>query len=303
MPCFRPMQVYRSRFENKSGKRGLVFNETEGLAGSGFLIACRQCVGCRLEKSRQWAIRCVHEAQLHEDNCYITLTFNDENLPVNGSLDVKYYQDFMKRLRFHYRPKIIRYFHCGEYGEDYGRPHYHACLFGHDFEDKHLYTVRDGIPLYTSATLDKIWSHGFSTIGAVTFQSAAYVARYVMKKITGDQAEEHYKSLDPETGEIFDLAPEYTTMSRRPGIGAGWYALFKSEVYPFDEIIMNEQAMQPPKFYDSRLEVEDLQAHTAIKASRVEKAKAHKHDQTPERLRTRETVKLAQVSQLKRNIK
>lgn len=210
----------------------------------------------------------------------------------------------MKRLRFSYLPKKIRYFHCGEYGEDYGRPHYHACLFGIAFPDRqYLKMSPSGYRIYTSATLEKYWTFGFSSLGNVTFESAAYVARYIMKKVTGDKAEKHYEALDPETGEIHKLKPEYTTMSRRPGIGADWYSKFKSEVYPSDEIILDAKRMRPPKFYDGRLELEDPQLHQRIKKLRLREAAKHKEDQTPERLAVRETVKLAQTTNLKRKIK
>ena len=152
------------------------------------MVPCGQCIGCRLERSRQWAIRCVHEASLHTDNCFITLTYSPDCLPSDGSLNHDDFQKFFKRLRKHIAPKKIRYYMCGEYGEDLqqpsklGRPHFHACLFGLDFDDKQLYIVRDDVKLYTSATLEKIWGKGFVTIGDVTFESAAYVARYIAKK-------------------------------------------------------------------------------------------------------------------------
>ena len=133
MPCYSPIQVKWS-FE----KDDLVFasNLSEkkdfSLHSCGFKIPCRNCVGCRLEHSRQWAMRCTHEAQLHSDNCFITLTYDNAHLPSDFSLDKKHFSDFMKRYRKKFGPNI-RYFHCGEYGSKFGRPHYHACIFNHDF--------------------------------------------------------------------------------------------------------------------------------------------------------------------------
>ena len=165
-------------------------------------LPCGQCVGCRLERSRQWAIRCMHEAQMHEDNCFITLTFNPESLDDRSnpwSLDVRDFQLFMKRLRKKYGAGI-RFYHCGEYGELNKRPHYHACIFGFDFPDKRLWKVTNsGHRLYISESLDELWPFGFCTIGNVTFESAAYVARYIMKKVNGDAAADHYEWIDEDT--------------------------------------------------------------------------------------------------------
>ncbi|AXL15256.1 replication initiator protein [Microviridae sp.] len=244
-------------------------------------------------------MRCYHEASLYEDNCFITLTYDDEHLPPGGTLIKHHYQDFMKRLRWTFRPRRIRFFHCGEYGEKFERPHYHACIFNLDMPDKRLYSERDGVPLYTSELLDSLWGHGFTTVGDVTFESAAYVARYVMKKITGEQAAEHYETFDENTGEIFQKQPEYVTMSRRPGIGKGWLEKYKAEVFPSDTVLINGKLVKPPKFYDNQLPEDEL---TDIKDVRKLNAKQHADNNTTVRLRTRETVKKAQLGNLRRTL-
>ena len=246
MPCYSPIKGYRSKVLSPNGKRTIVFKPNLGFVDPPVLVPCGQCCGCRLERSRQWAIRCTHEASLHENNCFITLTFNDDNLPSDKSLDVRHFQLFMKRLRKQFGSNI-RYYHCGEYGEKFRRPHYHACIFNFDFPDKKIFKISNGHNLYTSVILSEIWPYGFSLIGDVTFQSAAYVARYIMKKVTGDLAKDHYEYIDPDTGEIINLKPEYTTMSRRPGLGKGWFEKYKSDVYPDDFVILNGKKMKPPK--------------------------------------------------------
>lgn len=263
-------------------------------------LPCGQCVGCRLERSRQWAMRCYHEASLFEHNCFITLTFNSQHLPEDMSLDVRDWQLFMKKLRKKYGSGI-RFFHCGEYGSHKGRPHYHACLFNFDFPDKKLWQIKNGYPLYRSPSLEELWPYGYSTIGEVTFESAAYVARYIMKKITGEAAEEHYQYVDPETGEIFDRKPEYTTMSRRPGIGKKWFEQFASDVYPSDFVVVNGKKLKPPKYYDGLFEVEDPDAFNKIKGERRKSAKQHIDNNTPERLIIRERVQLNKLARLERN--
>jgi len=290
MPCYHPLKGYRARHQNQSGKRSVVFKAKDGFTDLPVTINCGQCIGCRLERSRQWAIRCVHEAQLNTDNSFITLTYDNKNIPRGGTLKKEHFQKFMKRLRFKLRPKIIRYYHCGEYGENTARPHYHALIFNHAFPDKIQYSINDGNPLYISEELNKLWTYGFSTIGELNFDTAAYVARYVLKKVNGPMAEEHYQSLDPETGELSKIEPEYTTMSRRPGIGSRWYDKYKSEVYPNDDVIINGKKMKPPRYYDGLYEKEAETDYGIIVKKRKIKAKKYKDNQTPERLKVRENV-------------
>ena len=293
MGCYHPIDAWRSAKVGVSGKQMITFNSREAV-GFGLKLPCGQCIGCRLERSRQWAMRCVHEASLYETNCFLTLTYSDENLPEGGTLVKKHFQDFMKRLRSRFSDSAIRFFHCGEYGSKFGRPHYHACLFNFDFLDKELYKNVAGIPLYTSADLDSLWKFGFSTVGAVTFESAAYVARYIMKKVTGEKAALHYKRVDLATGEVSDLLPEYTTMSRRPGIGREWYERYREDVFPDDEVVLRGRFMNPPRYYDSLYEIEDPEAYSRLKAERFVAMQCMKDDLTPERLRVRE--KCAELS-------
>lgn len=302
MPCYHPITGYRSRTLNESGKRSIVFKATDGFIDLPVTIPCGRCIGCKLERSRQWAIRCMHEASLHEDNSFITLTYNNKYLPADGSLNKKHFQDFIKRLRKSLPEKKIRYFHCGEYGPENWRPHYHACLFGHDFVPKTHWQTNNNQKLYISPELQKLWHYGFSSIGTVTFDSAAYVARYIMKKITGDKAQKHYEHVDTETGEVTQLLPEYTTMSRNPGIGRGWYDKYKSEVYPSDFIVIRGVKMKPPKFYEKMYELEEEDDHLDLKKNRTTLARRRAGDNTTARLRTREDVKRAQLKQLPRKL-
>lgn len=291
MPCYHPLTGYRSKDLNPSGKRSIVFNPGPSASFSGIpqKLPCGQCIGCRLERSRQWAIRCVHEAQLHEHNSFLTLTYSDEKLPPDGSLQVADFQKFMKRLRKHFTGKKVRYFHCGEYGEKYGRPHYHACLFGLDFDDKSVWKEHNGQRYYVSKTLADLWPHGHSTIGAVTFESAAYVARYITKKVTGDRAEKFYEG----------RKPEYVTMSRRPGIAATWFEKFKSDVFPRDEVVVRGKRMPPPRFYLQKLSAAELEA---VKLRRHQNAAdGMSADNSHVRLVIREEVHELKAEQLKRS--
>ncbi len=303
MACYHPITAWRSKQLNPTGKRSLVFQIKDAIDDDPVVIPCGQCVGCRLERSRQWAIRCVHEASLYDSNCFITLTYNDDCLPSDRSLDVREFQLFMKRLRKKYGSKI-RFFHCGEYGEQYGRPHYHACLFNFDFPDKELWkTTKTGDRLYTSESLQALWPFGYSTIGDVTFESAAYVARYIMKKVTGEKADDHYVSVDKSTGEVLGKRkPEYTTMSRRPGLGKAWLERFNADVYPGDFVVLNGKKMRPPKYYDAQLQASDPYLFEQLKDNRELLSYEHIDNCTPDRLLVRETVQLARLKNLPREL-
>ena len=209
--------------------------------GRFIVLPCGQCMACRLNKSRDWATRCVLEAKMHTDNCFITLTYDDEHLPSDYGLQKQDFTNFIKRLRKNTGAKI-RYYAAGEYGDLYSRPHYHACLFGWKPDDLVLFSVRNGINLYLSETLLKAWQYkGYVTVGDVTFESAAYVARYVTKKITGDRADEHYQGRQPE----------YTVMSRRPGIAASFFEKYSTDIYGKDFLVIRDQIKcKPPKYFD-----------------------------------------------------
>lgn len=296
MPCYHPLTAYR----NSEARGGITFSAATGTIP--LKIPCNQCIGCRLERSRQWAMRCVHEASLHKDNSFITLTYNDQHIPPTGTLVIKHFQDFMKRLRKSQPNTRIRYYHCGEYGDLNRRPHYHALLFGFQFPDLELFQTKKGNKIYTSATLEKLWTFGFSTIGALTFESAAYCARYVMKKKTGKQAPAYYRNIDKTTGEYWDIIPEYNTMSRRPGIAHDWYQLYKNDAYPSDFITLRGKKMKPPKYYDRLFEHDAPQTMQLIKEARMASAKLRAKDNTPARLLVRENVKKAQIASFSRKL-
>lgn len=317
MPCYFPMEGWRSLEVNPSGKRSIVFNPKQGFADMPITVPCGSCIGCRLERSRQWAVRCVHEASLYQNNSFITLTYRPENLPETGSLQFIDFQKFMKRLRKQvadgaskYRNVLladssnIRYFHCGEYGERLSRPHYHACLFGLDFGDKKVCSRnrRTGMIYYTSKSLEEIWGKGFVQVGEMNFETAAYAARYVTKKVTGKDAFEYYNKIDKETGEILEeKRPEYVTMSRRPGIGKGWLNKYESDVFPRDEVVMRGKMMKPPKYYLGQYEIASPDDYARLKGKRKELAKEKKKDNTAERLAVKRQVKEYKYKQLIRS--
>lgn len=247
---------------------------------------------------------------MHRKNSFITLTYDNEHLPEGGTLNHQHFQEFMKRLRKRKEVKKmtsnLRFFMCGEYGEKTRRPHYHACLFGFDFPDKWLYSSKRGVKLYRSDLLEKMWPQGISTVGDVTFQSAAYVARYIMKKINGEMAEDHYKNVDIETGEIYSIEPEYTQASMRPGLGKHWFDKYWKDLYAVDQVVMfNGKKYPVPRYYDKLLEKVDPEKLNEIKQSRIEKASSSRTACLLEERKRQEAgakIKERQVSMLVRTI-
>lgn len=299
MPCYYPNLAYLSSAKTEAGKRKLVFrvsNADRAFIDRPLFIPCGQCIGCRLERSRQWAVRCLHESKLHAANSFITLTYDGQHVPQDGSLSIRHFQLFMKKLRKQLSKQniFIRHFACGEYGEKLGRPHYHACIFGFDFPDKKLIELNGrGDKVYQSDFLTSVWGQGLCRVGDLTFESAAYVARYVCKKITGDAAAAHYG----------DRVPEFTLHSKKPGIGQGFYRKFKSDIYPHDEVIVRGRQMRPPVYYDRQLEKDDPQAYTVLRQSRSDpRSIIMDGDKAPERRHARERVQQARMKRLPRKV-
>lgn len=323
MACYSPLHAYKKLLEKtEAGKSVIVFNinEAKNSPYEKIDIPCGQCIGCRIDKSRDWAVRCVHEASMHEENCFITLTFNDENLMIEDenntviqeeSLNKQDFQKFMKRFRKYVYPQKIRYFHCGEYGSENQRPHHHACIFGYDFpmqsrknpDGKYLYKEVNGIKLYRSQKLEELWPYGFCTIGEVTWESAAYVARYVMKKVNGEKKYERYvKDVNKITGECKYIEPEYITMSLKPGIGKTWYEKNKQDTNK-DFLTVNGTKHKIPKYYDRLLEQVDVWSLEGKKYKRKIKALSKdKNENSTERLIVKRKVKERSINNLVRNL-
>ena len=269
--------------------------------GSEITVPCGQCIGCKIQRSKEWALRICHETTLHSQNAFLTLTYAPEHMPSDHSLHVPHFQKFMKRYRKYLANRDhppIRYYHCGEYGTQLSRPHYHAIIFGHMFEDLIPVSTREGITTYTSPTLERLWGKGYVTVGHVSFESAAYVARYCQKKITGDMADQHYGVCDPTTGEWHRVHPEYATQSK--GIGRGWYEIYKTDCFPSDFLIHNGNKLRVPKYYEKLYQIEEPRKLFQIKKARKAAAKKHSDNNTYERLAVRKEVLEAKLSQLKR---
>lgn len=291
MACYHPVSGWYAQKVNESGKRSIVFNLRDGFKDKPVELPCGRCIGCKLERSRQWAVRCMHEASLYEANSFVTLTYEDEKLPPDGGLRPRDYVLFMKRLR-KAKGNGIRFFHCGEYGTKFNRPHHHALLFNVDFSDKRVCRKSgSGEDLYSSGELESLWGYGKCWIGRVTFESAGYVARYTLKKVNGPNAADWYMGRHPE----------YLTMSRKPGIGTGWIKKWFPDVYRDDSVIVNGVECKPPKFYDEWYRQYMPREFNSLVRARVERA-LNDPDNNQSRRNVKEEVKLAAIKFLSREI-
>jgi len=196
----------------------------------------------------------------------------------------------------------VRFFCAGEYGSKSARPHYHALLFNFQPPDLKLYGEEGPNAIYRSAYLDDLWGHGETKSGELTFESAAYCARYCMDKVTGDRADAHYRVVtDFSTGEMQSLAPEFAHMSRRPGLGAGWFHKFQSDVYPHGKVVVNGKEVYPPKFYDRLFEKVDEFAMARLRERRIADGESRSADNTRARLLVKDQVTKARVARYARD--
>lgn len=233
---------------------------------------------------------------MHERNSFVTLTYNDAHLPGDRGLSKIDLRNFMKRLRKRHGAGI-RFLAAGEYGGETQRPHYHMALFGLDFsEDRVKRTTRKGHPIYTSKALAKAWtcprchqSMGFHEIGSLTYDSAFYVAGYVMKKRTGEQADQRYRRLDLD-GYYYDVVPEFAQMSLRPGLGARWFEKYWRDCYPHDYVVVNGKKRKPPAYYDELLKREHPDVYDQVKEQRLRAALA-RNDSVEQREAAEATLK------------
>lgn len=248
----------------------------------------------------------MHEARCWEDNCVLTLTYDDDHLPSDGSLHYRRdFVPFMKRLRRRFQPRTIRFFCAGEYGDDLGRPHFHVVLFNFAFLNDRTPWAKSktGYQVWRSVTLESLWKFGNSDIHDLTPEFANYVARYVVKKVTGDKADEHYRTVDVETGEITWKVPELCQMSRRPGIGSRWFERFHQDVFPHDRVVSRGVRKKVPRYYDKLFKKMDPDLLEELKEGRESRARLRFADNTPERLAVREHVENERLRFYKRGLK
>lgn len=283
----------------------------DGYAGKPVEIPCGQCIGCRIQRSRQWADRCLMELTQHPEGGYfVTLTYNDMHLPwswysdpftgeaqASLTLDRRDVQLFLKRLRKS-TGQDLRYFGCGEYGPTTFRPHYHLIIFGLVLDDLEPLPgrSRQGYTYYRSKTVEDAWSFhmrdslrnnvspvvkdsrgrekrpvstaGFCVVGPITWETCAYTARYVTKKLTGDFSSYY---------DFFNITPPFSMMSLKPGIGSGFY---DPDLYKHEFIYLSTEKgghkCRPPRYFDQKYDIEYPEEMALVKRHRARAAQLQK---------------------------
>lgn len=265
MKCTRPIYALDLGIDKSTGKRKIkILPKRVDLSSlsqlhdrydsfhqksSVLALPCGKCLACRLNKAKEWAVRCVLEASLYSSNYFITLTYNDDNQRFTSKAVLEDLKKFIKKLR--YRSKGVRYFGCIEHGSKNGRLHAHLILFNLELDDLHSI----GSNLFESKIIDDIWPFGFHYIGEVTYSSCNYVARYTTKKVFND------------------VNDERILMSLKPGIGAEWFKDNITEVLDDDCIygdFGNIKVSKMPRYFEKLADALDPAKLTAVKDKRID---------------------------------
>ena len=260
MTCFNPLLAERvsPRSMKYDPKHKIKIYSTEkmlldlpqresGSVSEFFYVPCGRCIGCRIDKARDWAVRIMCESYTSQSAWFLTLTYDNEHMD-EFSLEKKHLQDFIKRLRDKvraYDPDIkVRYFGCGEYGDKSGRRHYHLIVWNlpNLLIAPKPQSVSSGNILYSSELLNQIWEKGFVVLGNVSPESAQYVARYTLKK----QGTKDYSDVDIES--------PFLLMSTRPGIGYDYCMNNKNRLTLDWKILIGHQYAHIPRYFMRLLE-------------------------------------------------
>lgn len=311
MGCDGPLTAWKPAAS--SNDRRLVFDKRLSHSGIPVQVPCGQCTGCRLEHSRQWAVRCMHELKSHPPgtgSAMINLTYDNSHLPPWYNLSMRDYQLFLKKLRKEFGSGL-RFFGCGEYGDKNGRPHYHIITFNYRPSDLVVAKRLPDYNYYTSNSLETLWGNGAVIVGDVSFDSCAYVARYCLKKISGPKSDDNYALRTSDAATVI-RRKEFVTMSRRPGLAFNYYQKYREEILTHDNIIMNGHEVSVPRYYDKLTENSDFAIRRGvekttleqIKAKRVRKSLAFRNpaDNTSRRRRAKELVRQAKLKQKERKL-
>ena len=215
--------------------------------GGYMMVPCGKCIGCKLDKAREWSVRIANEARMYSDSIFVTLTYDDKHLPEDGSIHKSEVQKFLKLVRKRIYPDKVRYFLCGEYGDQFGRPHYHLILFGVSMFDSRLFTAHQKA-CGGYVVLTDCWKKGRVHLGYVTRASASYVARYTMKKANGKNKEWYQAQ---------GIEPEFILMSLKPGIGTAWYERYKDDILTHDFVMVDGIKFKVPRYYVHKLGIKD----------------------------------------------
>lgn len=269
-------------------------------------LPCGVCFGCRSDNARGWALRMMHESRYHESTCFVTLTYNDDHLPEYGDLRYEDLTKFWKDCRhvFQSPGQPFKYFVCGEYGDKSLRPHYHFAGFSFQIPDLRFFKKHNGNPYFISDTMTDVWGKGHVIIGDLSTQSAAYIARYVNKKMHGGNIRDlPDTAINARTGEVGQYTIERAFQSK--GLGFSFYQQYKDDIWDKDGCLYNNKYMvKPPRYYFKMLEAEDPDRAEEIRLARLKERPQRSLDfaRDKELLYTHQAKKLEYSALLKRSL-
>lgn len=291
MPCTRPRHVYPAP-PDAANRRPVSASSRSYAGAKAFKIPCGRCDSCNSDRARDWATRSYLHSTLETHKYFLTLTISDEKMLPHRGLMKRSLQLFMKRARSHYGDFVgeTSFLGCGEYGGDTLRAHYHLLLFGIEIDD--LVPAgrgKRGDTLFSSATINRLWPWGHVMIGHVTYETCAYVAGYLTKKLGKGSDDPAYArhEINRETGEIrsWQVQPEFLLSSRRPAIGREWFERFKGDVYPSGFLVIDGRRVPAPRYFDRLLAESEL---LRMKVKRRQQARLRPEEQTEWRLSTKD---------------
>lgn len=252
MSCTNPQSLFLVEGEDR--KVRLHRHIPAGRVAKPVTLPCGRCMHCRVAKVREWEVRCWAESRMHENSLFLTLTYNDDNLPSDWSVNRRHPQLFLKRLRKWLSktdPEMrIKFFLGAEYGDQLLRPHYHCILFGvglDQFPDAEFYKMSGKERLYRSQKLNDLWSYGYANFGVARRGSMNYAAGYAVKKIEGKGNPDSYRRYRPDTGETWNVEPEFGMMSG--GLGRSWVEKYRSDFSQDGSIVIDGKHFAVPPYF------------------------------------------------------
>lgn len=284
MPCYRPIVAFKPVDGGP-----VIFSEKKD--HQQIELPCGKCIGCRIRKREEWAVRIYAESKMHGVNWFATMTYDDVHIPRDYGLNYADVQQLNKNLRKKFG--AFRFFVAGEYGDKFGRPHYHAIYFGLDLPDvRKCNSVYADHDLYQSEQFESSWGKGQCIFGAVTYESARYCATYTTKRVTGEIADEHYERYSPLTGEITRVPAEFAKMSLKPGLGVSWLEKYWPDLYltGHNAVVINGSKKTIPRYFDKQLDRIAPMVLEGVRYDRYKEAMKCSENNTAERLEVRERV-------------
>lgn len=266
-------------------------------------LPCGLCFGCRIDNARMWSLRMMHETRYHDDNYFVTLTYDPQNLPADGDLRYSDLQKFFKRARHEFQSAAspFKYFASGEYGDESLRPHYHFAGFGFKIPDLRFFKQTKSGPYFLSQRLREVWGFGHVVIAPLEWDTASYIARYVTKKMHGNNVRIK-DSFDPLTGELDLYTIERAFQSK--GLGLPFYLEHQNEIWDLDACqFKGKYLIKPPRYYFEKLKQSDPDKAAAVKKRRAAERPIQvlDHERDKQLLYEMEAVRLS-MQTLKRSL-